>query len=92
MGAEWKGKSHLAKVHTLHTFTSQCRTDWRTGTGLASAHDELDDLVLLESLASHGWWNGAATLLFPGKLSIVQAPSTAKRRGEARELRGRAKR
>lgn len=40
------GSAHLAKVHTLHTFTTQGGTDRGTGTGLAGAHDELHDLIL----------------------------------------------
>lgn len=49
-----RGSTHLAKVHTLHTFTTQGRTDRRTGAGLASAHNELDDLVLGQCLLRHG--------------------------------------
>ena len=40
-----KPLTYLAKVHGLDTFTSKRRTDWRTGTRLACADDELHHLV-----------------------------------------------
>jgi hypothetical protein len=55
-------EAHLAKVHTLDTLATQRRTDRRTGAGLASADDELDELVLLQNVPGHGegcgdvWW------------------------------------
>lgn len=52
--SETKSEAHLAKVHTLDTLATQRRTDRRAGTGLASADDELDELVLLQSVPGHG--------------------------------------
>jgi hypothetical protein len=43
----------LAEIHALDTFASQGRTDRRTGTGLAGAHNELDELVFGEDFAGH---------------------------------------
>lgn len=42
-------EEYLAKVHALHTLTTQRRTDWRTGGCLASSDDELDKLVSLQN-------------------------------------------
>lgn len=38
--------AHLAKIHTLHTLTTQRWTDGRARTGLTSSDNELDELVL----------------------------------------------
>lgn len=45
--------AYLTKIHTLHTLTTQGRTDGGTGTGLTGAHDELHDLVLGQCLLRH---------------------------------------
>lgn len=47
---------HLAEIHALDPSATQGRADRGTGTGLASAHDELDDLVVGEGLFGHGDW------------------------------------
>jgi hypothetical protein len=44
---------YLAEVHGLDTLATQCRTDGRRGRGLASAHDELDDLVVCDCFSRH---------------------------------------
>lgn len=36
---------YLAEIHRLYSFTSKCWTDWRTGTGLTSSHDQFHYLV-----------------------------------------------
>lgn len=45
--------AYLAKVHRLHTFTSQRWANWRAGTGLPGAHDELHHDVLWDSFGGH---------------------------------------
>jgi hypothetical protein len=52
--SEWSwGDTYLAEIHTLHTFTSQCRADRRTGTRLSSAHNQLDDLICCGACFRH---------------------------------------
>ena len=48
-----KSGAHLAKVHTLDTLATQRGTDWGTGAGLASADNQLDELVLLQRISGH---------------------------------------
>ena len=54
---EWLERSrvdkYLAEIHTLHTFTSQCRTNRRTGTRLPSTHNQLDDLICCGACFRH---------------------------------------
>lgn len=45
--------AYLTKVHRLHAFTSQRRANWRAGTGLPGAHDELHHHVLWYSFGGH---------------------------------------
>lgn len=40
-----RGCTDLAKVHRLDTLATQSRTNWRAGTGLAGAHNQLDNCV-----------------------------------------------
>jgi hypothetical protein len=47
---------YLAKVHGLHTFATQCRTNGRRGRCLAGTDDEFDDLIVCESFARHFVW------------------------------------
>ena len=47
-------ETDLAKVHALHTFAAQGRADRRTGAGLASADNQLDELILGQRVLGHG--------------------------------------
>lgn len=47
------GSNYLAEIDALHAFAAQRRTNWWTGTGLASAYYELDHLVPLYCFPSH---------------------------------------
>ena len=58
------GGAHLAKVHTLDTFTTQGWTNRGTGTGLTSPDDELDELFLSKCVLSH---DGGRMWMFMGK-------------------------
>jgi hypothetical protein len=41
----WKKMAHLAEIHTLHTLTSERRTDRRRRRSLTRTDYEFDDLV-----------------------------------------------
>lgn len=45
--------AHLAKVHALDTLTTQSRSDRRTGRGLTSADNQLDELILGQNVLRH---------------------------------------
>lgn len=40
-----KGYTDLAKVHRLDTLATKSRANWRAGTGLAGAHNQLNDCI-----------------------------------------------
>ena len=45
---------YLAEIHRFDTFTAQRRTDWRTGTGLASPNNQLHNLICCRACFRHG--------------------------------------
>jgi hypothetical protein len=45
--------AYLAEIHALDASATQGRTDGRAGAGLASAHDELYDLIVGEGFFGH---------------------------------------
>lgn len=65
------GLMYLAKVHGLDTFATQCRTDGRRGRGLASADDELDDLVVCDCFSCH---DDYLLGVYPDGLVHLQSP------------------
>jgi hypothetical protein len=82
----WKKMAHLAEIHTLHTLTSERRTDRRRRRSLTRTDYEFDDLVfgyrfLRHCVCVEGNWNGGAPMRV-SEVLLRRKSSGTKRSGE----------